>query len=331
MTSWIVALLCSTAVGARIGRLTVRPPSLARVSIAVAAIALTAVATVRTPTVSEVLDGYGDSIATTLFEVFLVVFAAATSLIAAASLTVLSGRPQWPPIAVAATVAAVVIVVELWVGHPVVMSGYLIAATTVAVVIGVRHLGWNPLGRAIGMYCAGLATMAVTCTLALVDAPDAHLDPGNGWWTVVVVLVSAGCSSVMIEEWVRARSDLRRTRAVWTMLTTAHPEVVDDDYRSVTSALTAADRISQILDGLYLHAGAGLFGPGESPPAVDVAERAQTVASWLHRTATSVEPIDPGWLGTPETLTDRQWILAICAAYREPRRRAGQPVILPRR
>ncbi|GAA4478455.1 hypothetical protein GCM10023094_22140 [Rhodococcus olei] len=326
MITWIVALLCSTAVGARIGRLTVRPPSLARVSIAVAAIALTTAATVRTTTVTAVLDGYGDTLTATAFELCLIAFAATTSLIAAASLTVLSARPQWPAAATAAIAALVVGVVELWVGHSALTNAYLVVTTVFAVWVGARYLGWNPLGRAIGLYCAGIAVISGVCAVILVTDPGTHLDPANGWWTPAIVLVSGGCSSVMIEEWVRAQRDLRRTRGLWIALTTAHPEVVDTDYRSATATLTASDRVSQILDGLYLHAGAGLFGPGETPPPADLAERAEAVAHWLHRTAVAVEPIDPSWLGTPDDVTDRQWILAVCAAYNRPRRRAASTV-----
>lgn len=327
MITWAVALLCSTAVGARIGRLTVRPPSLARVSIAVAAIALTAAATVRTNTVSEVLDGYGDHVAATVFELCLIVFGAATSLIAAASLTVLSARPQWPMVAVSAAVAVAVTTAELSAPeHSPVTSAYLALTVLFAIAVAMRYVRWNPLGRAIGLYCAGLLVIGAVCAGRLLTTPSTHLSPASGVWSVAVILVSAGCSSVMIEAWVRAQLDLRRTRALWTALTTAHPELLDSDYRSATATLAAGDRISQILDGLYLHDGGGLLGPGWTPAPEDPAERAEVVAQWLHRTAVEIEPIDPGWLGTPEGLTDRQWILAVSAAYDRPRRRADTTV-----
>lgn len=326
MITWVVALLCSTAVGARIGRLTVRPPSLARMSVAVAAVALTLAATVRTTTVSAVLDDYGATVAATTFELCLIVFAAATALIAAASLTALSTRPQWPIAATAAVSALVVAGVEGLTGHGVVTNVYLAATVLFAGVVGVRHLGRHPLGRAIGLYCAGLAVTAGAAVAALIDDPNAHLDPAAAWWTPAIILVSAGCSSVMIEEWGRAQVDLRRTRRLWAELTAAHPEVVDGDYRSGTATLTAADRVSQILDALYLHAGAGLFASGTNRAPDDLTERADEVAAWLHRTATTPEPMDPDWLGTPERVTDRQWVLAVCAAYDGPRRRAATTV-----
>lgn len=327
MITWIVALLCSTAVGARIGRLTVRPPSLARVSIAIAAVALTAAATVRTTTVVELLDGYREGLASTVFELCLIFFAATTSLIAVASLTRLSSRPQWPVAAAAAVVALVVAVVELAdPDHSALTNGYLVVTTMFAASIGVRHISWNPLGRAIGLYCSGIAVIAAVCAVTLVTQPNTHLDPAGWWWSLAIILVSGGCSSVMIEAWVRAKRDLRRTRRLWTALTDAHPELLDSDYRSVTTTLTAGDRVSQILDGLYLHAGAGLIGRGSTPPPDDLAARAAVVAAWLHRSAVEVEPIDPGWLGTPDTVTDREWILAVSAAYERPRRRARSTV-----
>jgi hypothetical protein len=133
---------------------------------------------------------------------------------------------------------------------------------------------------------------------------------------VAIVAISAGCSSVMIEAWFRAQLDLRRTRRLWTALTTAHPELLETDYRSATATLTASDRISQILDGLYLHAGAGLFRPEPTPPPARLPEHAAMVARWLR--SDDPEPIDPAWLAAPDSVTDRRWIGAVCAAYNSP-------------
>jgi hypothetical protein len=327
MITWAVALLCSTAVGARIGRLTVRPPSLSRIAIAIAAVTLTVAATVRTSTVSEVLDGYGDGVAATVFELCLLVFAASTALIAATSLTVLSTRPQWPLTVVAAALTCVFVATELLAArHSPATSVFVLTATVFAIGVSVRYIRWNPLGRAITLYTAGLVVIGAMCASNLATAAHDHLSPASGWWSLAVILVSGGCSSVMIEAWARARLDLRRTRAVWTQLTTAHPELLDSDYRSVTTTLTADDRVSQILDGLYLHAGAGLITRGESDPPAEMSLQADAVARWLHRTTTEPEPFDPGWLGTPAGVTDRQWILAVCAAYDRPRRHAAATV-----
>lgn len=323
MITWVVALLCSAAVGARLGRLTVRPPSLARVAIAVAAVAVTAAATVRTSTIGVLLDGHAEGLAATVFELCVVVFAATSALIAAASLTAFSRRPQWALAVASAVVAGAVAATELAEsGHAPVTSVYLVAASLFAVAVSVRHIRWNPLGRAIGLYCAGLVVIAAGCAADLVSAPREHVDPSAWWWSLAVILVAAGCSSVMVEAWCRAQADLRRTRPLWSMLTGAHPELLDGDYRSVTATLTAEDRVSQILDGLYLHAGAGLVVSSSDGLPTDVAARAEAVARWLHHSWAEVEVVDPGLLGTPEGVTDRQWILAVCAAYGRPRRRA---------
>lgn len=327
MITWIVALVCSTAVGARIGRLTVRPPSLARVAIAIAATTMTAAATIRTTTFSELLDGYRDGLAATVFELCLVAFAATTALIAAASLTMLSARPQWPLATGSAVLALVVMAAECAAdGHSPLTFAYVILASLFSLAVAVRYIGWNPLGRAIALYCVGILVIAALCAVALGSAPRDHIDPGSAWWSPAVIFVSLGCSSVMIEAWCRAQFDLRRTRRLWTALTSAHPELLDSDYRSMTATLTADDRVSQILDGLYLHAGAGLIVRGTSSPPTDTTAHAEAVAHWLHRTAVEVEAIDPGWLGTPEGVTDRQWILAVCAAFDRPRRRARSTV-----
>ncbi|MFD1811863.1 hypothetical protein [Rhodococcus gannanensis] len=307
--------------------MTVRPPSLSRIAIAIAAVTLTVAATVRTSTVSEVLDGYGDGVAATVFELCLLVFAASTALIAATSLTVLSTRPQWPLTVVAAALTCVFVATELLAArHSPATSVFVLTATAFGIGVSVRYIRWNPLGRAIALYTTGLVVIGAMCASNLATAAHDHLSPASGWWSLAVILVSGGCSSVMIEAWARARLDLRRTRAVWTQLTTAHPELLDSDYRSVTTTLTADDRVSQILDGLYLHAGAGLITRGESDPPAEMSLQADAVARWLHRATTEPEPFDPGWLGTPAGVTDRQWILAVCAAYDRPRRHAAATV-----
>ncbi|MFE3289749.1 hypothetical protein [Rhodococcus sp. NPDC059234] len=317
MITWLTAFVCSTAVGARIGRLTVRPPSLARVSIAVAAIAVTAAATIRTSTVTEVLDGWRSGAAATTFEICWIVFGAATALIAAASFPRLSRGPQWPlPTAFAAVAIAVTANELRGPDHHRLTDLFLTATSAFAVVAGLRYVRWNPLGRAIGLFCAGSMVVAGIGLLALTDPTSQHLAPDLTWWTVAIVLISAACSSVMIEAWCRAQLDLRRTRRLWTALTTAHPELLDTDYRSATATLTASDRISQILDGLYLHAGAGMFQPEPTTPPAGLPEHAAAVAEWLHRH--DAEPIDPAWLAAPDSVSDRRWIGAVCAAYNSP-------------
>lgn len=316
MITWVIALICSAAVGARIGRLTVRPPSLARVSIALSAIAVTVAATVRTPTMIDMLDSTGLGTAETTFTVAWIVFATATALIAAVSLPRVSAWPQWLPSAGAVVTGLAVTAVELLdAGHSMVTDLYLAATMLFAVGAGARQCRWNPLGRAIGLFCAGSLVVAAASLRALVAGPSQVLELSNPWWSVAIVLISAGCSSVMVEAWFRAKSDLRRTFGLWSMLTTAHPELLDTDYRSATAALTSSDRISQILDGLYLHAGGGLVRAGDTPPPATPSEHADAVAQWLHRTATAVELIDPAWLSTPDHLSDRDWVVAVATAY----------------
>ncbi|MFC9787620.1 hypothetical protein [Rhodococcus sp. NPDC127528] len=317
MITWLTALVCSTAVGARIGRLTVRPPSLARVSIAIAAIAVTAAATIRTSTVAEVLDGWHSDAAATSFEICWIAFGAATALIATASFPRLSRGPQWPLPTVFAAVAIAVTANELrGPDHHRFTDFFLTATSTFAVVAGLRYVRWNPLGRAIGLFCAGSLVVAGIGLRALADPDGQHLAPQTAWWSVAIVVISAACSSVMIEAWWRARLDLRRTRRLWIALTAAHPELLDTDYRSATATLTASDRMSQILDGLYLHAGAGIFQPEPTPPPASLPEHAAAVAGWLHRR--DAEPIDPAWLAAPDSVSDRRWIGAVCAAYNSP-------------
>ncbi|MFC4602606.1 hypothetical protein [Rhodococcus kronopolitis] len=316
MITWIVALICSTAVGARIGRLTVRPPSLARVSIAIAAIAVTLAATIDTDTMIDMLDSTGLGTAETAFTVSWIAFTTATALIAAVSLPRVSAWPQWLLSAAAVGVGLAVTTVELVAaGHSPVTDLYLAAAGLFAVGAGARQIRWNPLGRAIGLFCAGTLVVAAMCLRSLFAGPTRDLALTSGWWSLAIVLISAGCSSVMIESWLRAKTDLRRTFRLWSTLTRAHPELLDTDYRSATAALASSDRISQILDGLYLHAGGGLVTADDSQPPTALSEHADEVAQWLHRSAVAVELFNPAWLSTPDHLGDRDWIVAVATAY----------------
>src|SRR5690606_24431296 len=116
--TWVIATLCAAAVGSRLGRLTVRPPSLARTAVAIAAVSVAAAAAVRTPTVAVVISAIADEPenGTTPMLVFVgcwVVVAAATAMIASAA---------WPQIGRRALYAATVLIPLLGVGVLVAMT-----------------------------------------------------------------------------------------------------------------------------------------------------------------------------------------------------------------
>ena len=306
--TWVIAALCSAAVGARLGRLTVRPPSLARTSVAVAAIAVAAAAAVRTPTVATVIGPPGSSAPVLVFVACWVVAASATALIATSALSQL-GRRGLTAITVAVSVLTVADIVAMVVLDATMVGAFLIVLTGLfAIGVGVRYVAWNPLGRAIALYLVGVAALVVT----LVASPDA-VDPPGGWWAVTIIVLSAACCSVMMESWLVARLDLRRTLALHRALIAAHPELADADYRSATPVLQANDRVSEILDGLYLHAGAGLVPAQGKEVDASPRDRARAVAAWLRKDEFTV--IDPDLLGTPEALSDRSWVRLIAREF----------------
>ena len=306
--TWVIAVLCAAAVGARIGRLTVRPPSLARTSVAVAAIGVAAAAAVRTPTVSVILEPLGDDVPVLAFVGCWVVVATATTLIGAATLPRMTQRVLHAVTVATVALALADLVVMSVTGDAIVGSVFVVVAGVFALVNGVRYVAWHPLGRAIAYFLAGNTVATVVLALDL-----AHPDPENGWWAVAIIIISFACSSVMLTSFFSARRDLRRTHRLWTALATAHPEVASGDYKSATTVLAADDRVSQILDGLYLHAGAGLITPGDEADHGSPRDRAHEIATWLR--STEVIPIDPDKLTTPTDLSDRRWVQLIAREY----------------
>ncbi|MGO3327502.1 hypothetical protein [Gordonia sp. (in: high G+C Gram-positive bacteria)] len=306
--TWVIAVLCAAAVGARIGRLTVRPPSLARTSVAVAAIGVAIAAAVRTPTVSVILEPLGDDVPVLTFVGCWVVVATATTLIGAATLPRMTRRALHAITAATIVVALADLVVMSVTGNATVGSAFVVVAGVFALINGVRYIAWHPLGRAIAYFLAGNTVATVALALDL-----AHPAPESGWWAVAIIIISFACSSVLLASWFAARRDLRRTDRLWTALTQAHPEVAAGDYQSATTILAADDRVSQILDGLYLHAGAGLITPGDDPERGAPRVRAREIAAWLH--LTEATPIDPDTLTTPTELSDRRWVQLIAREY----------------
>ncbi|ALG86079.1 hypothetical protein [Gordonia phthalatica] len=306
--TWVIAALCSAAVGARLGRLTVRPPSLARTSVAVAAIAVAAAAAVRTPTVATVIGSPGSSAPILVFVACWIVASSATALIAASALSQL-GRRGLTTVTVAVSALAVADVIAMVIlGETMVGAILIVLADLFALGVGARYIAWNPLGRAIALYLIGVAVMVVV----LVVSPD-EVTPTGGWWAVTIIALSASCCSVMVESWLVARLDLRRTLALHSALIDAHPELADPDYRSATPVLQANDRVSEILDGLYLHAGAGLVPAEGKEFDESPRDRARKIAAWLRTDEFTV--IDPHLLSTPQPLSDLRWVRLIAREY----------------
>lgn len=311
--TWLIAAVCAAAVGARLGRLTVRPPSLARSSVAVAAIAVAASAAVRTPTVALILGPAGTNAAVLTFVGCWVVVATATTLIALSALPTVGARPLAAATVVVPAFAVVALVVMAVVGETTVGALFIVLTGIFSIGVGVRYTAWNPLGRAIGLYLVGLTIMVGV----LAVAPE-RVAPTSGWWAAAIIVLSGACCSVMVESWAVARLDLRRTLDLHRALIAAHPELADPDYRSATPVLQANDRVSEILDGLYLHSGAGLVpAEGSAQSTERPRTRARRIARWLR---TEDSPLlDPVVLGTPDGMSDRAWVRLIARRIRPTR------------
>ncbi|NUS45688.1 MAG: hypothetical protein HOQ24_18605 [Mycobacteriaceae bacterium] len=322
MTFWIVALVVWVAAGARIGRVLVRPASTVRTAIIVAVAAVAAASTVAIPHVAQAIDStaqlrvrdplLSDAQAVAAW----VVFTAASAVVAFAAWPVTSRRNLLRVAAgvyLAGIVFAVVsVVVSPTLGWIVVAAGALFIGLA-----GLRSLAWNPLGRGIltyalgAMLIAGLAAVQVRRSIA--DGPVAARHPAPDWaWSGAAVFLAVGAMSILIEVWFRARILLRRIRSLHGVLVERFPEVVMDR-PARTAPLRASDQVAQVMDAMYLQAGGGALSGGGGPLPAHSAERAATVAEWVHDPTT--RPLDLRWIAPPDGVSARRWVSAIAKEF----------------
>ncbi|GEE00096.1 hypothetical protein nbrc107696_05420 [Gordonia spumicola] len=307
--TWIIAFLCAAAVGSRLGRLTVRPPSLARSSVVIAAVAVAGAATVRTPTLAVIIGPPGSLRPEIVFVGCWVLVAAATAMIAAAAWPVIRRRAIDRLTVVVPLLTVGVIVATAVTKHVVYSTVFIVAAGLFSLLVGVRYIAWHSLGRAIAVYLTGIAVVVGTLIADL-----RHVTPTSDLWAAAIVILSLACTSVMLESWFLARFDLRVNRRLSELLLTAHPELASADYSSATTVLRADDQVSQILDGLYLHAGAGvIIVEIDDVDALSPVDRARQVARWLHDSEST--PIDPDLLTAPDGLSDRTWVRLLAREF----------------
>lgn len=326
MTFWLTALLVWVAAGARVGRVLVKPATTARVAIVVAVAAVALAATVSVPEVALAIDnllpgGVRDGLLSYAVMVSAwILFAVATSVVAAAAWPVVSRRNlgRIAAIIYAAGVLAVLVTL-LWsttFGWVIVVAG-----CAFIVVTGLRNLDWTTLGRGIAIYTTGTAVVAVLAALhiqrALTHAPRTKPNQPNwAWpvWELASLLVAFGAIWIVIELWVRARMLLRQIRVLHKILIGRFPEVVAHDQTGTSTQLRASDQVAQIMDALYLQSGGGVVLVEAGPPPSSVADRADKVAQWAHNPLGDVV-VDARWIAPPAGISPRGWVQAIARAY----------------
>lgn len=326
MTFWLTALLVWMAAGARIGRVLVKPATTARVAIVVAVAAVAAASTVGIPEVGLSVDHLvphginGGSLADHLVVATWLLFAVATSVVAAAAWPVVSRR-NLRQIALmvygaGAIMIAVTIAWSITFGWIMVLLGCVFIAVT-----GVRNLDWTALGRGIALYTVGTVIAGLLAVLSIwrLAAGQAAARPGSpGWfwpvWQIASLLIAFGAVWIVIELWLRARLLLRQIKLLHRTMIKRFPEVVAHEQQVSATQLKASDHVAQIMDALYLQTGGGMELAQAGIPSSSVDERAAKVASWA-RNPLGDEIVDARWIAPPEGLSSRGWVQAIARAF----------------
>ncbi|WP_233427268.1 hypothetical protein, partial [Nocardia africana] len=326
MTFWLTALLVWMAAGARIGRVLVKPATTARVAIVIAVAAVAAAATLGIPEIAVAVDHalphgiHGQALADRLVVATWLLFAVATSVVAAAAWPVVSRRNlrqiAWMVYGFGALVIAATIGWSILFGWVVTLLGCVFIAVT-----GLRNLDWTALGRGIALYTTGTVVAGVLAALSVLrlaigEQPVRPGDPGWFWpaWQLASLLIAVGAVWIVIELWMRARLLLRQIRALHRTMVERFPEVVAHEQTVSATQLKASDQVAQIMDALYLQTGGGMELAAAGVPARSTTERAERVARWA-RNPLGDEIVDARWIAPPEGLSPRGWVQAIARAF----------------
>ncbi|MBL1077485.1 hypothetical protein JK358_24065 [Nocardia sp. 2] len=326
MMFWLTAMLVWMAAGARVGRVLVKPATTARVAIVVAVAAVAAAVTIAIPDVAVAVDHaakngirgqwLSDRATTSAW----ILFATATSVVAAAAWPVVSRRNlrqiAWMIYAGGAIAMALTLLWSITFGWVIVLLESLFIVVT-----GVRNLDWTTLGRGIALYSSGTALVGVLAALSIrrdvMDMPMAR--PGaEDWfwpaWLVASLLIAVGAVWIVIEMWWRARLLLKQIRTLHRVLIGRFPEVVAKDQTGSATQLKASDQVAQIMDALYLQSGGGMELAAAGAPPESVTERAERVARWARNPFGDVL-IDGRWIAPPPGVGPRGWVQAIARAF----------------
>lgn len=326
MTVWLTALLVWVAVGARVGRVLVRPATTPRVAIVTAVAAVGAAATVGVPEIALAVDNLrpaglpAGSLSDGAHLSAWIAFATATSVVAAAAWPVVSRRNLRQIASVIYGVGALAILGTLvssftagWVA--------LVLACAFIVLTGVRNLDWTALGRGIAVYTAGTAVVGVLGALQAWRSWTGAESMGPGqaqwaWpvWSAASLLLALGAVWIVVELWVRAKQTLRDTRALHRTMLERFPEVIAHEQPSSSTQLRASDQVAQIMDALYLQSGSGIELVAAGSPPADVPVRAERVARWARNPLGEIV-VDARWIAPPEDISPRGWVRAIARAF----------------
>lgn len=217
---------------------------------------------------------------------------------------------------------------------------YVLLALTLVAWAGLRYSNRSRRGRALFVFTIGMVLIVAASAFFLMRAVGTSDFIGVGAAATLLgcamVVVAAGSLLPSIEDWFGARQELRIIAPLLDELGKRQPDVGIGVRPRGPLVFRVAERMSLISDALYLEAtaaesrrrkaadsatGSKAAGrPVLDAPEVSPREQARAVARWIHDTRDDAAPASafPGlsWLGQPETLSDREWILTIAQEYR---------------
>lgn len=142
-----------------------------------------------------------------------------------------------------------------------------------------------------------------------------------------MLVVASGSLLPSVEDWFGARRELRTIAPLLAELSRRHPNIGIGERPRGPLLFRVAEQMSLISDALYLEATAVLDGgqvAGSERVEVTPDTQARRVASWIYdgrsdrpKGGSRTKFPGPAWLRQPATYSDREWILAIAAQYRE--------------
>ncbi|BBZ56920.1 MULTISPECIES: hypothetical protein [Mycolicibacterium] len=208
---------------------------------------------------------------------------------------------------------------------------YVLLALTLVAWAGVRNSNRTRRGRALFVFSVGIVLIVLASAFILLRAVGSTQLVGVGAAATILgcamLVVASGSLLPSVEDWFGARRELRTIAPLLAELSRRHPNIGIGVRPRGPLLFRVAEQMSLISDALYLEATAvldgGATGDGQH---VDVAPdvQARRVASWIYdgrsgrpKGGSRTKFPGPSWLRQPATYSDREWILAIAAQYRE--------------
>lgn len=208
---------------------------------------------------------------------------------------------------------------------------YVLLALTLVAWAGVRNSNRTRRGRALFVFSVGIVLIVLASAFILLRAVGSTQLVGVGAAATILgcamLVVASGSLLPSIEDWFGARRELRTIAPLLAELSRRHPNIGIGVRPRGPLLFRVAEQMSLISDALYLEATAvldgGATGDGQH---VDVTPdvQARRVASWIYdgrsgrpKGGSRTKFPGPSWLRQPATYSDREWILAIAAQYRE--------------